>query len=418
MANITAAMVKELRDKTDAGMMDCKKALTETNGDMEAAVEYLRKTGAAKAEKRADKATKEGKVFAAVDGNKAVMIEVLCETDFVAGNEKFFDYVKEAAGRVLAATSGDGDVTEKAQELENNNLKELFVKFGEKMVLRRAVRFESAGIVSSYMHGNGKIGIMIDVEGTTDPELLKAICMHIAAYSPMYVNSSEVPADAIAKEKEIAAAQLAGKPANMDALMEMTCAGSAVAVKDALVEKIAVIGEKISIRRFVIVEGLVSTYIHGMGATGVIVKFDAPEAVAATAEFAEFAKNIALQIAAGNPPKYVTREEVPAAEVEEEKAVLIQQAKNDPKNANKPDAILEKMVGGRLGKFYERVCLVDQPYVKEDKMTVGQYVAATAKALGGAITVLSFEIFEKGEGIEKREENFAEEIAKLAGGAN
>ena len=215
MANITAAMVKELRDKTDAGMMDCKKALTETNGDMEAAVEYLRKTGAAKAEKRADKATKEGKVFAAVDGNKAVMIEVLCETDFVAGNEKFFDYVKEAAGRVLAATSGDGDVTEKAQELENNNLKELFVKFGEKMVLRRAVRFESAGIVSSYMHGNGKIGIMIEVEGTTDPELLKAICMHIAAYSPMYVNSSEVPADAIAKEKEIAAAQLAGKPANM-----------------------------------------------------------------------------------------------------------------------------------------------------------------------------------------------------------
>lgn len=141
MANITAAMVKELRDKTDAGMMDCKKALTETNGDMEAAVEYLRKTGAAKAEKRADKATKEGKVFAAVDGNKAVMIEVLCETDFVAGNEKFFDYVKEAAGRVLAATSGDGDVTEKAQELENNNLKELFVKFGEKMVLRRAVPF-------------------------------------------------------------------------------------------------------------------------------------------------------------------------------------------------------------------------------------------------------------------------------------
>ena len=191
MANITAAMVKELRDKTDAGMMDCKKALTETNGDMEAAVEYLRKTGAAKAEKRADKATKEGKVFAAVDGNKAVMIEVLCETDFVAGNEKFFDYVKEAAGRVLAGTSGDGDITEKAQELENNNLKELFVKFGEKMVLRRAIRFESAGVVASYMHGNGKIGIMIDVEGTNDPELLKAICMHIAAYSPLYVTPAE-----------------------------------------------------------------------------------------------------------------------------------------------------------------------------------------------------------------------------------
>ena len=116
MAAITAAMVKELRDKTDAGMMDCKKALTETNGDMEAAVEFLRKSGMAKAEKRADKATKEGKIYAAVDGNKAVMIEVLCETDFVAKNEKFYDYVKEAAARVLAGTSGEGDVTAKAQE--------------------------------------------------------------------------------------------------------------------------------------------------------------------------------------------------------------------------------------------------------------------------------------------------------------
>jgi elongation factor Ts len=218
--------------------------------------------------------------------------------------------------------------------------------------------------------------------------------------------------------KDLLSTIIANKPADMDAFMEMTCAGAAVSVKDTLVEKIAQIGEKISIRRFVIVEGLVSTYIHGMGATGVVVKFNAPEAVAATADFAEFSKNIALQIAAGNPPKYVNREEVPASEVDEEKAILIQQAKNDPKNANKPDAILEKMVGGRLGKFYERVCLVDQPYVKEDKMTVGEYVKATAKALGGEISIVSFEIFEKGEGIEKREENFAEEIAKLAGGAN
>ena len=158
MAVITAAMVKELRDKTDAGMMDCKKALTETNGDMEAAVEFLRKSGMAKAEKRADKATKEGKVFAAVDGSKAVMIEVLCETDFVAKNEKFYDYVKEAAARVLAGTSGEGDVTAKAQEIENDKLAELFVKFGEKMVLRRALRYEiPGGTVASYMHGEGKI---------------------------------------------------------------------------------------------------------------------------------------------------------------------------------------------------------------------------------------------------------------------
>jgi len=215
MAAITAAMVKELRDKTDAGMMDCKKALTETNGDMEAAVEFLRKSGMAKAEKRADKVTKEGKIFAAVNGNKAVMVEILCETDFVAKNEKFYDYVKEAAARILAGTSGEGDVTAKAQEIENDKLAELFVKFGEKMVLRRALRYESAGLVGSYMHGEGKIGIMIDVEGCDKPELLKDICMHIAAFSPAYIIPEDVPAEIVQKEKDIAAAQLAGKPANM-----------------------------------------------------------------------------------------------------------------------------------------------------------------------------------------------------------
>lgn len=214
MAAITAAMVKELRDKTDAGMMDCKKALTETNGDMEAAVEFLRKSGMAKAEKRADKATKEGKIYAAVDGNKAVMIEVLCETDFVAKNEKFYDYVKEAAARVLAGTSGEGDVTAKAQEIENEKLGELFVKFGEKMVLRRALRFE-APAVATYMHGEGRIGIMIEAEGSDDAALLKDVCMHIAAFSPEYIVPEDIPADRINKEKEIAAAQLQGKPANM-----------------------------------------------------------------------------------------------------------------------------------------------------------------------------------------------------------
>ena len=153
MAEITAKMVKELRDKTDAGMMDCKKALAETNGDMEAAVEYLRKSGMAKAEKRADKATKEGKIFAVVEGSRAVMLEILCETDFVASNEKFYDYVKQAASRVLAGTSGDGDVTAAAQAIEADELAALFVKFGEKMVLRRALRYESAGAIGVYLHG-------------------------------------------------------------------------------------------------------------------------------------------------------------------------------------------------------------------------------------------------------------------------
>lgn len=311
MANITAKDVAALRAKTGLGMMECKKALVEADGDVEKAIKILREKGLATATKKESRIAAEGIVDIMTVNDVTAMIEVNTETDFVAKNESFRAFVKD---------------------------------------------------------------------------LLKTV--------------------------------IENKPANMEAFMEMTCVGTSVAVKDALVEKIAVIGEKISIRRFTIVEGLVSTYIHGMGATGVIVKFNASEAAAKSEGFAEFAKNIALQIAAGNPPKYVNREEVPAAEVEEEKAILVQQAKNDPKNANKPDAILEKMVGGRLGKFYERVCLVDQAYIKEDKMTVGEYVKATAKALGGEIGIVSFEIFEKGEGIQKKEENFAEEIAKLAGGSN
>ncbi len=213
---ITAAMVKELRDKTDAGMMECKKALSESNGNMEAAVEYLRKAGVTKAEKRADRTTKEGKVFIASDDKAAVMIEILCETDFVAGNEKFFDYVKQAAARVLAGTSGDGDITAKALEIEAGNLKELFVKFGEKMILRRAVRYEDAeGKIASYIHGDGRVCILIDARGSNDPELLKQVCMHIAAFSPRFIVPEDVPADVIAKEKEIAKAQIVGKPANM-----------------------------------------------------------------------------------------------------------------------------------------------------------------------------------------------------------
>ena len=188
-------------------------------------------------------------------------------------------------------------------------------------------------------------------------------------------------------------------------------------MQSTLVELIAVIKENLSVRRFVLVEGTTSTYIHGFGTTGVIVKFEADEAVVAKDGFAEFAKNIALQIAAGNPPQYVNIADVPAEAVAEEKAVLIAQMKNDPKNANKPDNILEKIVSGRLGKFYERVCLVEQPYVKEDSMTVGAYTASVAKELGGAIKIAAFYLFEKGEGIEKKEENFAEEIAKLTGQA-
>ncbi len=172
------------------------------------------------------------------------------------------------------------------------------------------------------------------------------------------------------------------------------------------------IGEKLSIRRFLVVDGVTSTYVHGGGVTGVVVKFTADDAVVAQEGFKEFAKNIALQVAA-YPIQYVRKEDVPANVIEEEKTVLIAQIQNDPKNANKPQNILEKMVVGRLGKFYEANCLLEQAYVKDDSMTVAKYVESCAKQFGGAISVDAFYRYEKGEGLQKREENFAEEIAKL-----
>ena len=306
MAAITAKDVATLRAKTGLGMMDCKKALVEAEGDMDKAVKILREKGLATAAKKEGRIAAEGIVDIYTENGVTAMIEVNTETDFVAKNASFQEFVKNLLSTLVAE-----------------------------------------------------------------------------------------------------------RPADLDAFLATAYAGTEMTVSDKLVEMVAQIGEKIKIRRFEIVEGSVATYIHGAGSTGVIVKYTTD---ADSAAVAECAKNIALQIAAGNPPKYVNKDEVPANEVEEEKAVLIQQAKNDPKNANKPDAILEKMVGGRLGKFYERVCLVEQAYVKDDKMTVGQYVASVAKEIGADIKIDAFKLYEKGEGIEKREEDFAAEIAKMVNG--
>jgi elongation factor Ts len=183
-------------------------------------------------------------------------------------------------------------------------------------------------------------------------------------------------------------------------------------VKEGIEEKTFTIGEKLSLRRFVIVDGVVSTYVHGIGATGVIISFDADEKVAATAEFAEFSKNLALQVAAMNC-LYLDKESVPAAAIEEEKEILAKQMEQDPKFAGKPQKVLEGIIAGKLGKFYETNCLMEQAYVKDDSLTVGKYVKATAKELGADIKVTAFYRYDKGEGIQKREENFAEEIAKL-----
>ncbi len=308
MANITAKDVATLRAKTGIGMMECKKALVEADGDVEEAIKILRKRGELKADqKAATRIAADGIVDIMKDGDVTAMIEVNSETDFVAKNASFQEFVKN---------------------------------------------------------------------------LLKTI--------------------------------IANKPADVDALMASTYIDGSTTVDAKLKEMIFVIGEKISIRRFVVVNGLASTYIHGTGSIGVIVSFEADDAVASKDEFTAFAKNIALQVGA-YPTPYLNRESVPASVLDEEKAILMAQIANDPANAKKPPQIIEKMVSGRINKFYDNNCLLDMSYVKDDEIKVGKYVENTAKELGGNITVTGFYRFEKGEGIQKREENFADEIAKLTG---
>ena len=301
----TAKDVAELRKQTGCGMMDCKKALVESDGDFEAAVKYLREKGMAATAKKADRIAAEGIVDVMTVGNTTAIVEVNSETDFVAKNATFQEFVKE---------------------------------------------------------------------------ILKTI--------------------------------IANKPADVDALLASAYTQGGT-VSEALAEQIYKIGEKLSIRRFVIVEGVVSTYIHGMGATGVVVNFETD--VADKDGFAEYAKNVALQTAA-MPVLYLNKESVPASVLEEEKAILIKQMQEDPKMANKPQQVLEKIVEGKLGKYYENNCLLEQLYVKDDSMTVGKYTAQTAKELGGSIKVVGYVRFDKGEGIEKREEDFAAEIQKMVQG--
>ena len=305
MAVITAKLVAELRAKTGCGMMECKKALTETDGNFDEAIKVLREKGLATAAKKADRITAEGIVSILRDGKTAAMVEVNAETDFVAKNDQFIEFV------------------------------------------------------------NG---------------LLRTI--------------------------------LAIRPADVEALKAAQFDGTGATVNEVLTEKIATIKENITIRRFLVAEGQMNTYIHGQGTTGVIVTFDTDDATAATPAFAEMSKNVALQVAAMNC-EFVNRDAVPADRLNEEKSIIAGQIKNDPKNASKPDAIIEKMAVGKLGKFFEQVCLADQAYVKDDSMSVAKYVESVAKELGVSITLTNFYRYEKGEGLQKREDNFAEEIANL-----
>ena len=303
MATITAKAVAELRAKTGIGMMECKKALVEADGDIDAAVKILREKGELKAEsKMATRIAADGIVDILKEGNKTAIIEVNTETDFVAKNETFKAFVKN---------------------------------------------------------------------------LLKCI--------------------------------IDTNPADVEALLASNYEGATVDAK--LKELIFQIGEKITIRRFNVVEGVTSTYIHGIGSIGVIINFDTD--CADKEGFEEFAKNIALQVGA-YPTPYLNKESVPASVLESEKEIIKAQLANDPKMANKPEKVLDGIVMGKLGKFYDNNCLVEMEYVKsDDHEKVGKYVANTAKALGGNIAIAGFVRYEKGEGIQKREENFAEEIAKL-----
>lgn len=304
---ITAAMVKDLRDMTGAGMMDCKKALNETNGDMDEAVEYLRKNGQAKAEKKAGRIAAEGLVRVVVKEDKvAAVVEVNSETDFVAKNEDFQTYVDAVAQQAVVSQSAD---------------------------------------IEAFMN----------------------------------------------------------EAWNLD---------TAKTVKEALTEKVAIIGENLSIRRFekiVAENGCVVSYLHGGGRIGVLVE---AETAVVNEAVKEALVNVAMQVAALSP-KYVSQAEVSEEYKEHEKEILLAQAKLE--NPEKPENIIEKMIIGRLNKELKEVCLLSQVYVKDGDLTVEKYLENVAKAEGTTLTVKRFIRFETGEGLEKKEENFAEEVAKQMG---
>ena len=303
---ITASMVKELREMTGAGMMDCKKALNETNGDMDAAVEYLRKNGQAKAEKKAGRIAAEGIVKAVVKDDKvAAIVEVNSETDFVAKNEEFQGFVDAVVNQVADSDAAD-----------------------------------------------------------------------------------------------------------MDAFMaEAWAADTTKTVKDALVEKVAVIGENLNIRRFekIVTDGCVVDYIHGGGRIGVLIE---AEADVVNDEIKKCLKNVAMQVAAMSP-KYTSRAEVSQEYMDHEKEILLAAAKKE--NPEKPENIIEKMIIGRLNKELKEICLLDQAYVQDSDLTVAKYVEKVAKENNANVTVKRFVRFETGEGIEKKQEDFAAEVAAQMG---
>ena len=302
---ITAKDVQKLREMTGVGMMDCKKALTEAEGDIDKAIEWLREKGLAAQTKKAGKVAAEGVSYAIVaDNGVGVIIEVNSQTDFVAKNEVFQDFVKSLA--------------------------------------------------------------------------------------------------AVVAEKD---------PADVEALKACTYPGTDRTVADVTADKVLAIGENIQIRRFVrYAQGVNVPYIHMGGKIGVLVNLEV-EGIEA-AKVVELGKDVAMQIAAMNP-SFLDKSDVDQSTLDKEKEILLAQAKEDPKNANKPENIIEKMVMGRIGKYYEETCLLQQAFVKENKVSVEKHIAEVAKQLGGKISVKAYTRFETGEGIEKKEDDFAAEVASM-----
>ena len=302
----TAADVKNLRETTGVGMMDCKKALTEADGDFDKAIEILREKGLAASQKKAGRIAAEGMAYAASIDGVGVVVEVNAETDFVAKNEKFVDFVKGVAATIAA-----------------------------------------------------------------------------------------------------------NKPADLDALMECKYNGTDLTVTQQQQEMVLVIGENIKVRRFAIyTEGVSVPYIHAGGKIGVLVNLETD----LTAEQVnEAGKDVAMQIAALNP-RFWDKSQVTQEVLDQEKHIMMVQMANDPKMAGKPEQVREKIVMGKLNKFYAENCLLQQEFVKDNTMTVEKYIASAAKALGGTVTFKDAVRFEKGEGIEKKHENFAAEIASMVKG--
>ena len=300
----TAKDVVALREKTGCGMMDCKKALAASDGDMEAAVNFLREKGLAAAEKKSSRAAAEGIVTTYAENGVTVMVEINCETDFVGKTDEFKAFAEQVAKTVAA-----------------------------------------------------------------------------------------------------------NKPADVDALLETQIAGENLTVAEAVREKVLVIGENIKVRRFAIYEGVVSSYIHMGGKIGVMVQFETTADTSSDA-FNAMAKDVAMQVAAAYP-QYLDEASVPAEVLEKEKAILVAQMKEDPKMANKPEQVLAKIVEGKIGKYYKENCLLDQEFVKDGDLTVAKYVAGVAKDLGADVKVLGFTRFEKGEGLEKKADDFAAEVAGM-----